>query len=354
MTAGPTTDSVTFIVSQVHPRYGIEAAAANLIETLSAVRPVRVIALGGAVPERIGAAPVTVHGTHRTGLRRALNIFTLRGVGGDGPIVLVGAWVAVPWLLANIGRDTSRVVVWEHSFTEGRVASDKRVGQLWHLARRQYRRAQLIVSPGRATTELLAQTFDRPIITAPNVTDIAMPVTSTERRSGVVCIGRLEPVKRVDLALRTYALADLDEPLTIIGDGSERAALEALADSLGVSDKVTFTGMLSREETLALLASSRALLHTAAHETFGLVYLEAAALEVPVVSTGHPTARDLIPALVPGVIAGTDERDLAWALRYVMQTADHWDWGLALTSRAIRFSTDATVRLWDSTLDVLS
>src|SRR5262249_55473924 len=54
-------------------------------------------------------------------------------------------------------------------------------------------------------------------------------------------VARFDPVKALDALLRAFALAAAAEPtahLVIIGDGSERSRLHALAGSLGIEDRV--------------------------------------------------------------------------------------------------------------------
>ncbi len=55
-------------------------------------------------------------------------------------------------------------------------------------------------------------------------------------------VGRLEPVKHYVLALRALARLDGEPWLALVGDGSERPALEALARELGVASRVRFLG----------------------------------------------------------------------------------------------------------------
>ena len=55
----------------------------------------------------------------------------------------------------------------------------------------------------------------------------------------ILGIGRLEPQKAWDLAIRAYAQADTgDRPLIIYGEGSERAKLTALIERLGLTGRV--------------------------------------------------------------------------------------------------------------------
>jgi glycosyltransferase involved in cell wall biosynthesis len=57
--------------------------------------------------------------------------------------------------------------------------------------------------------------------------------------------GNLRSWKRVDLAVKAVDLAGGNAGLIVIGDGPERGALENLASSLGISDRVRFTGKTS-------------------------------------------------------------------------------------------------------------
>lgn len=100
----------------------------------------------------------------------------------------------------------------------------------------------------------------------------------------LVVAGRLAVEKRVALALRACARASRELPLAVavVGDGPERARLEALARRLGVC--ATFTGFVKdRARYARILASCDALVHGCAIETFGFVVAEALASGVPVV-----------------------------------------------------------------------
>ncbi len=68
----------------------------------------------------------------------------------------------------------------------------------------------------------------------------------------------------------------------IVGDGPERKRLEALAQQLGVADRVRFWGALPRHETLRLLGQVHALVHPSLHDSGGWVCLEAMAAGRPV------------------------------------------------------------------------
>ena len=106
--------------------------------------------------------------------------------------------------------------------------------------------------------------------------------------------GNLLYWKGFHLGLRAFAKADLkDAHYWVVGDGPERARLEALANTLGVSDRVTFWGRLTREQTLAKLKESHVLVHPSLHDSGAYVCLEAMATGRPVLclDLGGPGAQ---------------------------------------------------------------
>ena len=73
-------------------------------------------------------------------------------------------------------------------------------------------------------------------------------------RATVVFISRLEPDKRIDLLLRSFAVVVQKKPearLALIGRGSEEETLRTLAAQLGVHRNVIFAGGVYEEEQLA-------------------------------------------------------------------------------------------------------
>jgi glycosyltransferase involved in cell wall biosynthesis len=98
-------------------------------------------------------------------------------------------------------------------------------------------------------------------------------------------VGRLIPRKAVHELLAI--VRDVPNPkvhLVIIGDGPERPKLEALAQSWQVTDRVHFLGNISDEAKFQMLNIADIYLSSTQHEGFGLVFLEAMAVGLPIVS----------------------------------------------------------------------
>lgn len=173
---------------------------------------------------------------------------------------------------------------------------------------------------------------------------------TVDPRPYVVTAARLEPLKGIDLAIRTVAAVpdDLRPDLVIAGgptDGYEwhLEALHALVDELGVSERVHFVGPLSREHLAELFAHASAVLVPSHSETYGLVALEAEASGVPVLASA---AGGLVEAVSGRAAMLLPSRDpLAWAaqLSALLSDADLWH---ALSNAGPRF---ARQRSWDRT-----
>jgi glycosyltransferase involved in cell wall biosynthesis len=98
--------------------------------------------------------------------------------------------------------------------------------------------------------------------------------------------GRFFPEKDYGTLIRAVgALAHRrpDIRLAMVGDGPERSALEALATSQGISDRVHFLGW--RTDLPSILPALDVFVLSSRSEGLPLVALEALACEVPVVST---------------------------------------------------------------------
>lgn len=95
----------------------------------------------------------------------------------------------------------------------------------------------------------------------------------------------LLPVKDQSTLLRAFACLPQSFSLDILGDGSERANLEALAKDLMIAERVYFCGSVAYPDMPAYF--QRASLHvlSSLHEGLGMVTLEAAACDIPTVST---------------------------------------------------------------------
>ncbi len=143
------------------------------------------------------------------------------------------------------------------------------------------------------------------LLAAPH-TVLPMPLAPAPRAipgDALLAIARLGPLKGVDRAIRLAARCG--RPLTVVGDGPARSALELLARDLGV--RATFTGRLARagipwDGHHAAVLLSRTDSDGTGAEGFGLVLVEAAARGIPTV--GSPVGG--LPEAAMAVLADPD------------------------------------------------
>jgi glycosyltransferase involved in cell wall biosynthesis len=136
-------------------------------------------------------------------------------------------------------------------------------------------------------------------------------------RKVVLYVGRLATVKRLDRLLDAFADVRRHQSaatLVLVGEGPERAALEAQASRLGLSSAVIFAGHVEGEELSAWYGCGSILALTSESETWGAVVNEALIAGLPVVCTDQAGARVLIDGSNGEVVDAANPRRLGAAL----------------------------------------
>lgn len=117
-------------------------------------------------------------------------------------------------------------------------------------------------------------------------------VTEATKDIDILFVGRLIKEKGVDLLLRAISEIKDQDPTVrclIIGNGPERAALQSLIYSLGLTDHVDLLDFRdSYKEILSLMKAANIFTLLSRREGFGISALEALACGTPVVTINHP------------------------------------------------------------------
>ena len=106
----------------------------------------------------------------------------------------------------------------------------------------------------------------------------------------IVAIGRLASQKGFDVLIKSHAAVikkGISHRLIIIGEGAEFTALSELANKLGVSQSVTFSGFVNNP--LPILARASLFCLSSRYEGLPLSLIEAATLGIPTIATDCPT-----------------------------------------------------------------
>jgi glycosyltransferase involved in cell wall biosynthesis len=136
-------------------------------------------------------------------------------------------------------------------------------------------------------------------------------------------VGRLVPVKRVDLLLRSFAQARaMGAParLAIVGDGELRQELEWLSGDLGVTNRVHFAGY--RADMVSVVAAADIAVLTSRNEGTPVSLIEAAAAGTPALATSVGGVGDVVTS-ENGIIAVPDDATgLAEGIAHLAADAD--------------------------------
>jgi len=156
----------------------------------------------------------------------------------------------------------------------------------------------------------------------------------------VLGVGRLHPEKDFPNLMRAFALLRRERVarLVILGEGSERAFLERLADELGIKEDVWMPGFVDNPYKFIQRCSVLAL--SSRWEGLPLTLIEGMALGVPLVSTDCPSGpRELLEDGKWGTLVPVgDSASLAQALREALDAPK-----VASPQALERFDVDRTV-----------
>ncbi len=147
------------------------------------------------------------------------------------------------------------------------------------------------------------------------------PVMARHRigvRPWLLTVARLVPHKGIDTALAAVARLPVEVGYLVAGEGPDRLRLEALAQQLGIADRVRFLGAVSDADLPALYRAASVYVGLSREEGpeaegFGLSLVEAQAVGRPVVASRAGGIADAVEDLVAGVLVPPDDAGAAAA-----------------------------------------
>ena len=223
----------------------------------------------------------------------------------DRPAVMLAAKtpanLAALWAARSAGVST-RIAISECTTLPSEFAKDRAWRLLAGPIRRHYRRADAQLAISNGVADAMAQCARLPrkqVITIYNGVVNAKLLSQAEEPIGhawfqpnsppvILGAGRLMPQKNFALLLRAFARVRKQRPvrLVILGEGPQRASLEALARKLGIAADMAMLGWV--RNPAAYMARSAVFALASAWEGFGNVIVQALAAGCPVVSTDCP------------------------------------------------------------------
>jgi 1,2-diacylglycerol 3-alpha-glucosyltransferase len=165
----------------------------------------------------------------------------------------------------------------------------------------------------------------------------------------LVSVGRLAREKNWQLLFQAFRACPDHVRLVVVGGGEERQFLEEVCSSLGIAERVMFTGPVPFQTVPTYLSASDVFCFASVTETQGLVTLEAMASGLPVVAVEADGTSDVVTDGREGFLTACDSRALAEKLSVLV--ADEGlrrRFGQAASERAGALDVDSqTARLED-------
>jgi len=110
----------------------------------------------------------------------------------------------------------------------------------------------------------------------------------------VLSMARLVEGKGVELVIKAISKLPNNYKLKIAGEGPLKESLVQLAQSSSVSDRVEFLGWIDGEKKKALLSEADLFCLPSTYDSFGMVFIEAMAFDLPVIAYGWGPISDVV------------------------------------------------------------
>ncbi|WP_235022115.1 MULTISPECIES: glycosyltransferase [unclassified Rathayibacter] len=165
----------------------------------------------------------------------------------------------------------------------------KAIQMAWRAARRTFGRAEAVTTPTRKAAQFLEKFTglkDVQAISCGIDADNYTPDFTPRPGNSILFVGRVTGEKHIDVLLRAVALLDpsLDAKLEIVGGGDQMRNLQQLASSLGIADRVRFTGYVEDAELKEAYTRATVFAMPSIAELQSIATMEAMASALPVVA----------------------------------------------------------------------
>ena len=220
------------------------------------------------------------------------------------------------------------LVMTEHSSLINKVDIDK---ELFKIARITYKGVDKIITVSPTLKRRIEDKFNIKSNYIPNIVDLDIFKYEVKNRNGkfnIVSTGNLIDVKRMDLTIQSFYEAfsnNTNATLTIFGHGPNRKMLEILIEKYKLNERVKLMGQCTRNEIAKKLKETDLFVLASQSETFGVAYLEALAMGIPVIATKCGGPESFVNDNNGILIDVNSRKQLVNAMKFMYENIDNYD-----------------------------
>lgn len=137
---------------------------------------------------------------------------------------------------------------------------------------------------------------------------ITPPISKKEKTINILSVSRLVKGKGVEKTILALKRLPNYFTLTIAGSGTQEDELRQLVIDEGLQERVSFLGWINYENKLKLFTNASVFCLPSKLDSFGMVYLEALAANLPVVALNYQAIPDIVPSKY-AVLCNDDDPD---------------------------------------------
>jgi len=200
------------------------------------------------------------------------------------------------------------------------------------LMKPSIRSAEKIVAISRSLAEEVTRLQirnDNPIIIPETIdTYKYLPPSDSAKEPYILFVGSLIPRKGVDILLNAFGKINTIFPeykLIIIGEGSEKQSLLDLANTLRITDQVSFLGQCSPQVVSEWMMRSKLFVLPSREEGLGVVLLEACASGTPCIASNTGGIPDVIDSQIGVLFEAGDSEGLSAGIQSLLTDEEKWN-----------------------------
>lgn len=251
-------------------------------------------------------------------------------------VVHIQSHINVGWGLAGEAhRRGIRLVATNHFMPENaaqfvpmpQFMIDFLVKMLWAAAAKTYSRCNAVTTPTRRAADYLEKAVKISGVSAIscglNVSNYR-PVMGKRTKPYALFLGRVEQEKHIEeLLLATKEFSAVELQVVIAGAGDDRERLEKITRDQGLTDRVTFAGLVDEEQLVTLFSEAALFVMPSTAELQSIATMEAMASALPVVAANAMALPHLVHDGDNGYLyEPRDIRGLAQRMRAVLDASE--------------------------------